>query len=73
MYFFLSNLLDKFQYIHYSLVAVLAFVGVKMVLVHHVPFPEWLSLAVIFVSLAAGALFSLSDKKTEVDIKEQKE
>lgn len=58
MYFFLSNLLDKFKYIHYSLVAILAFVGVKLILVHHVEFPEWLSLAVIFVALSAGMLFS---------------
>lgn len=62
MYFFLANLLDKFKYIHYSLVAILAFVGVKMLLVHHVHFPEWLSLAVIFVALAVGALLSLRKK-----------
>ncbi|WP_194852524.1 TerC family protein [Nonlabens antarcticus] len=71
MYFFLSNLLDKFQYIHYSLVAILAFVGIKLILVHHVEFPEWLSLAVIFVSLGAGMLFSnfkKSDKKEIEDV-----
>ena len=73
MYFFLSNLLDKFQYIHYSLVAILAFVGIKMILVHQVHLPEWLSLAVIFVSLGAGALFSLRKKKTESDHTDQKE
>jgi tellurite resistance protein TerC len=44
-----------------------------MILVHHVHFPEWLSLVVIFVSLLAGALLSLRAKKTEGDIKEQKE
>jgi tellurite resistance protein TerC len=73
MYFFLSNLLDKFQYIHYSLVAILAFVGVKLILVHHVEFPEWLSLAVIFVSLAVGILFSSlkkTDDKDRQDVKE---
>ncbi len=71
MYFFLSNLLDKFQYIHYSLVAILAFVGIKMILVHHFHFPEWISLAVIFASLLIGALFSIyypttaKEKKTQ--------
>jgi len=73
MYFFLSNLLDKFQYIHYSLVAILAFVGIKLILVHHVEFPEWLSLAVIFVALGAGMLFSSfkkTDKKDRQDVKE---
>jgi tellurite resistance protein TerC len=73
MYFFLANLLDKFQYIHYSLVAILAFVGVKMILVHHLHFPEWLSLAVIFVSLAVGALLSLRARKTDDVKKDQKE
>jgi tellurite resistance protein TerC len=73
MYFFLANLLDKFQYIHYSLVAILAFVGVKMLLVHHIHFPEWLSLAVIFVALAAGAIFSLMSKTTPEEKKEQEE
>ncbi len=73
MYFFLSNLLDKFQYIHYSLVAILAFVGVKLILVHHVHFPEWLSLAVICVALGLGMLFSSlykTDKKDRLDVKE---
>lgn len=59
MYFFLSNLLDKFHYIHYSLVAILAFVGLKMLFVHYVHLPEWLSLVVIFISLLTGALFSI--------------
>ncbi|WP_124980376.1 TerC family protein [Nonlabens xiamenensis] len=73
MYFFLSNLLDKFQYIHYSLVAILAFVGIKMILVHHVHFPEWLSLGVIFLALTVGALFSHFYKATPADKKDQKE
>ncbi|WGK64502.1 TerC family protein [Croceiramulus getboli] len=72
MYFFLSNLLDKFRYIHYSLVAILAFVGVKMILVHHVHFPEWLSLGVIFIALLAGALAShfIKPKKQPEDQEE---
>jgi tellurite resistance protein TerC len=73
MYFFLSNLLDKFQYIHYSLVAILSFVGIKMILVHHVHFPEWLSLAVIFLALLLGALFSAMKKTKPEEIEKQKE
>jgi tellurite resistance protein TerC len=73
MYFFLSNLLDKFQYIHYSLVAILAFVGVKLILMHHVEFPEWLSLTVIFVAVAAGMLFSSFKKTDEKDRQDVKE
>jgi len=73
MYFFLANLLDKFQYIHYSLVAILAFVGVKMLLVQHIHFPEWLSLGVIFVALAAGAIASLTNKITPEEKKDRDE
>jgi tellurite resistance protein TerC len=58
MYFFLANLLDRFKYIHYSLVAILAFVGFKMILVNYVHFPEWISLAVILFSLLLGGIFS---------------
>ncbi|MGJ8684244.1 MAG: TerC family protein [Nonlabens sp.] len=58
MYFFLSNLLDKFQYIHFSLIAILTFVGIKMLLVHHYVFPEWVSLGFIFIALMVGALLS---------------
>src|SRR5690625_258840 len=58
MYFLISGMLDKFKYISYSLVIILAFVGVKMILSHHVHFPEWLSLGVIFVSLIGGIIAS---------------
>jgi|SRR5690625_259418 len=58
MYFLISDMLDKFTYISYSLVVILAFVGVKMILSHHVHFPEWLSLGVIFVSLLGGIIAS---------------
>ncbi|MBF4985573.1 TerC family protein [Nonlabens mediterrranea] len=58
MYFFLSNLLDKFKYIHYSLIAILTFVGLKMILVHYIHFPEWVSLVYIFLALMIGAVAS---------------
>ncbi|HLW33605.1 MAG TPA: TerC family protein [Aequorivita sp.] len=59
MYFLISRMLTKFRYINYSLVVILAFVGVKMILSHNVEIPEWLSLTVIGVSLAAGVIASL--------------
>ena len=59
MYFFLANMLAKFSYLEYSLIAILSFVGLKMLLhdVFHVP--EWASLAFIALSLLAGILVSL--------------
>lgn len=60
MYFFLANMLDRFSYLKYSLVAILCFVGVKLILVHHYSFPEWVSLGFIAISLAVGIIVSLN-------------
>ncbi|NNF32676.1 MAG: TerC family protein [Saprospiraceae bacterium] len=59
MYFFLSNAMAKFEYLHYSLAVVLAFVGLKMILsdVYHIP--VILSLGVIIITLSIGIGFSL--------------
>jgi tellurite resistance protein TerC len=62
MYFFLANMLAKFAYLKYSLVAILTFVGVKLILAHHYAFPEWLSLVFIAVSLTVGIVVSLNKK-----------
>ena len=67
MYFLVVGMLDKFKYINYSLVVILAFVGVKMIISHHVEIPEWLSLGVIVLSLAAGMLASKFVKDTEIE------
>ncbi|MCL4153020.1 UNVERIFIED_CONTAM: hypothetical protein GTU68_021465 [Idotea baltica] len=59
MYFLISRMLEKFRYINYSLVVILAFVGLKMLFSHYIELPEWVSLTVISVSLIAGVLTSL--------------
>lgn len=59
LYFVLAAMLDRFKYLQYSLVFILAYVGVKMILIHYIHFPEWLSLAVIFGGLISGILYSL--------------
>lgn len=65
MYFFLANMIEKFSYIEYSLIAILTFVGIKMLLIHHFPefFPEWLSLAFIALSITLGVVVSLQKNK----------
>ncbi len=65
MYFLISRMLEKFKYINYSLVVILAFVGIKMLLSHYVEFPEWLSLSVIALALIGGVAASmmLAEKK----------
>ncbi len=67
MYFFLANMLAKFDYLKYSLVAILSFVGVKLILAHHFQFPEWVSLTFIALSLIAGILFSLNKKVDAIE------
>ena len=59
MYFLISRMLEKFRYINYSLVIILAYVGLKMIFSHQIHIPEWLSLAVIWIALSAGILASL--------------
>ncbi|MCO5268436.1 MAG: TerC family protein [Brumimicrobium sp.] len=65
MFFLIVGMLDKFRYISYSLVVILAFVGVKMIISHQVEIPEWLSLGVIILSLVSGMLASkfISEKR----------
>ena len=59
LYFVLAKLLDKFHFLKLSLVFVLGFVGVKMVLSHHLHIPSWVSLAVIGGVLLVGVIGSL--------------
>ena len=66
MYFLISRMLSKFRYINYSLVIILAFVGLKMIFSHLIEIPEWLSLLVIILSLTGGIIASrLIDGKND--------
>ena len=67
MYFFLANMLQKFSYLEYSLIAILTFVGLKMLLVHFYKFPEWVSLSFIAVALLTGIVVSLKMADTVTD------
>lgn len=59
MYIIISRMLNKFRYINYSLVVILAYVGLKLIFSHHIEIPEWLSLAVIGLSLTGGIFASV--------------
>ncbi|MFN4080479.1 MAG: TerC family protein [Saprospiraceae bacterium] len=66
MYFVLANVIDRFHYISYSLVAILFFIGVKMILIPmHIHVPIGLSLGVIGGLLVAGILYSLHKSKPQ--------
>ena len=59
LYFAVAGLLALFRYLRYSLVLVLAFVGVKMLLVDVYHVPTLVSLGIIVGTLAGGIVASL--------------
>jgi tellurite resistance protein TerC len=59
LFFFLSNMLDKFQYMKYSLVVVLMFVAIKMLIVDLYHIDAVVSLIVILSALSGGVLISI--------------
>lgn len=60
LYFVLSNILDRFEYLRYSLIVILFYIGVKMILIPlHLHIPTLISLLVIGFLLLAGIVASL--------------
>ncbi len=68
MYFFLANMLEKFSYLEYSLIAILSFVGLKMLLHDYIEVPEWASLGFIALALIIGIYVSLHKSKNESEV-----
>lgn len=70
LFFVLSSVMDKFKFMKYSLVFILAFVGLKMLAIHYVHLPSWASLLVIVVALTTGVVLSMwHDKKNGIEVK----
>lgn len=72
LYFALADLLGRFHYLKYSLVAILAFVGVKMLIHDLLPHGQTglitlISLGFIAISLAIGIVASLMVPETSHD------
>jgi tellurite resistance protein TerC len=65
LYFALAGMKDRFRYLNIGLGVILAFVGIKMLIVewYHVPIP--LSLSVIFVTLTVSIVASLRAERKE--------
>jgi tellurite resistance protein TerC len=63
LFFALSGLFNLFRYLVYGLCAVLAFVGVKMLLIDVYEIPTLVSLGVIFVLIAGSILASVAVPK----------
>ncbi len=65
LYFALAGMKDRFRYLNIGLGVILAFVGIKMLIVewYHVPIP--VSLSVIFVTLTVSIFASLRAERNE--------
>ncbi len=59
LYFAVAGLMALFRYLKYSLVLILAFVGMKMLLVSHFHVPNLTSLGIILGTLAIGVVASI--------------
>jgi tellurite resistance protein TerC len=65
LYFAVAGLMAMFRYLRYSLVLILAFVGVKMLLVSKYHVPNLVSLGIIVGTLVGGIVASLIATKLE--------
>jgi tellurite resistance protein TerC len=65
LYFAVAGLMAMFRYLRYSLVLILAFVGVKMLLVSVYHVPNLVSLGIIVGTLAGGIIASLVATRIE--------
>jgi tellurite resistance protein TerC len=59
LYFVLAGMMNRFHYLGTGLALILIFIGVKMAIVHFVPIPSLVSLAVIVTVLAGAVVLSL--------------
>ncbi|MDQ4134147.1 MAG: TerC family protein [Actinomycetota bacterium] len=65
LYFLLAGMAGRFRYLNKGLAVILAFVGVKMIIVEWYHFPTWVSLTVIGVVLAVTIWASLKAESRE--------
>jgi len=59
LYFAVAGLMSMFRYLRYSLILILAFVGMKMLLVSHFHVPNLVSLGIILGTLGLGIVASV--------------
>jgi tellurite resistance protein TerC len=59
LYFALAGTIDRFHYFRYGLAAVLAFVGLKMLLSGVLTVPVWVALGVVALCIGASVAASL--------------
>jgi tellurite resistance protein TerC len=66
MYFFLANMLERFSHLEYSLIAILSFVGIKMLIEKWYVIPVGVNLAIVLgILISAGILSKMLPQKTK--------
>lgn len=65
LYFLLSNLASKFQYLQVGVAVILFFIGLKMIISHYIHIPTLMSLGVIISILAISIIASIIKAKKE--------
>jgi tellurite resistance protein TerC len=59
MFFLLRNAAGKFEFLQQGIAVVLAFIGLKMLIVKWVQIPIWASLVMIVVCIGSAILYSI--------------
>jgi len=67
MYFLLANSMDFFSKLHYGLAVILAFIGVKMIIMPFYHFPSTVSLTIIGSVLILTIIWSLISNKKKLE------
>ena len=67
LYFLLSGMANKFEYLKYGIAAVLAFVGIKMLISHYYKMPTVISLLTIIIILGIAVSASVIKNKRQVN------
>lgn len=65
LFFALENLMSKFYLLHYALAVILAFIGVKMLLIDVIEIPTMVTLILLLVMISSSVLLSLVYPKNE--------
>lgn len=68
MYFLLANSMDMFSKLHYGLAIILAFIGIKMIIMPFYHFDSSVSLTIIGSVLALSVIWSLISNKKQKQI-----
>ena len=65
LYFLLGNMLERFLYLKYSIIAILIFISFKLIFSQFIKIPEWILMSYITLALALGIIISIFNNKNK--------